>query len=203
MRRHPRPLAQHWRRHRQWGQGPRSAFGRGSGPERAGGRRGTGIAAPSACPRRRDVSGWLGSAAPCGPGSTAGSDVLCKAGRYLSHANAVSKALKFGATHILLLGMILCPSRNQVTCGRGQLAMGRRSRTAACPCGTTCLWSVPRKFPMSAEKKHNFSVLETSLRAGRGTEDRQNCCSWESHNVTVIAPSAKRGRVAVLTAGVG
>lgn len=57
-----------------------------------------------------------------------------------------------GATYILLLGIILCPSLNHVTWGWGQLTIGSKLRSAACPWETVFLWSVSMKFPISGEK---------------------------------------------------
>lgn len=51
------------------------------------------------------------------------------------------------------LGGILRPSRNQVTCGRGKLAIRGARMTAASPWDTLWRFSPSSKFPMSAEGK--------------------------------------------------
>lgn len=89
--------------------------------------------------------------------------------------------LKFGATYILLLGMILCPSLNQVTCGLGQLGMGSKLRTAACPWDTVFLWSASMKFPISAEKNQTLEVPENSFFWGGRVKDRNNYILPQSH----------------------
>lgn len=79
----------------------------------------------------------------------------------------------FRTTYILLLGIILCPSLNHVTCGLGQLTMGTKFRSAACPWETVFLWSVSMKFPISAEKKWTFkfwSELFFAEELGSGRE---------------------------------
>lgn len=53
--------------------------------------------------------------------------------------------------HMRLLGGILRPSRNQVTCGRGKLAMRGARMTAASPWETLWCFSPSSKLPMSAE----------------------------------------------------
>lgn len=53
-------------------------------------------------------------------------------------------------THMRLLGGILRPSRNQVTCGRGKLAMRGAWMTAASPWETLWCFSPSSKLPMSA-----------------------------------------------------
>lgn len=63
-----------------------------------------------------------------------------------------------------LLGGILRPSRNQVTCGRGKLAMRGARMTAASPWETLWCFSPSSKLPMSAGGK--------SIRGG------QIACSW-------------------------
>lgn len=52
--------------------------------------------------------------------------------------------------HMRLLGGILRPSRNQVTCGRGKLAMRGARMTAASPWETLWRFSPSSKLPMSA-----------------------------------------------------
>lgn len=52
-----------------------------------------------------------------------------------------------------LLGGILRPSRNQVTCGRGKLAIRGARMTAASPWETLWRFSPSSKLPMSAEGK--------------------------------------------------
>lgn len=52
-----------------------------------------------------------------------------------------------------LLGGILRPSRNQVTCGRGKLAMRGALMTAASPWETLWRFSPSSKLPMSAGGK--------------------------------------------------
>lgn len=51
-----------------------------------------------------------------------------------------------------LLGEIFRPSRNQVTCGWGKLAMRGARMTAASPWDTLCCVSLSSKLPMSAER---------------------------------------------------
>lgn len=58
-----------------------------------------------------------------------------------------------GDTHMRLLGGILRPSRNQVTCGRGKLEMRGARMTAASPWETLCCFSPSSKLPMSAGGK--------------------------------------------------
>lgn len=53
-------------------------------------------------------------------------------------------------THMRLLGGILRPSRNQVTCGWGKLAMRGARMTAASPWETLWCFSPSSKLPMSA-----------------------------------------------------
>lgn len=57
-----------------------------------------------------------------------------------------------GGAHMRLLGEIFRPSRNQVTCGCGKLAMRGARITAASPCDTLCCVSLSSKLPMSAEQ---------------------------------------------------
>lgn len=52
-----------------------------------------------------------------------------------------------------LLGGILRPSRNQVTCGRGKLAMRGARMTAASPWETLWYFSPSSKLPMSVGRK--------------------------------------------------
>lgn len=65
-----------------------------------------------------------------------------------------------------LLGGILRPSRNQVTCGRGKLAMRGARMTAASPWETLWCFSPSSKLPMSVEGRAEAGV------GGRGHERR-------------------------------
>lgn len=76
-------------------------------------------------------------------------------------ATRVFGTAEFGTTYILLLGIILCPSRNHVTWGRGQLLMGGRLRTAARPSETTRLSSASVKSPISAEENQTSKFQKT------------------------------------------
>lgn len=67
----------------------------------------------------------------------------------------------FGTTYILLLGIILCPSRNHVTWGRGQLLMGGKLRTAARPSETTRLSSASVKSAISVEENQTSKFQKT------------------------------------------
>lgn len=67
-----------------------------------------------------------------------------------------------------LLGEIFRPSRNQVTCGCGKLAMRGAQMTAASPWDTLCCVSLSSKLPMSAEQGR-----EPSQGLGRGWECTQ------------------------------
>ena len=58
-----------------------------------------------------------------------------------------------GDAHMRLLGGILRPSRNQVTCGRGKLEMRGARMTAASPWETLWCFSPSSKLPMSAGGK--------------------------------------------------
>lgn len=57
-----------------------------------------------------------------------------------------------------LLGGILRPSRNQVTCGRGKLAMRGARMTAASPWDTLWCFSPSSKLPMSAEGRAHAGI---------------------------------------------
>lgn len=68
-----------------------------------------------------------------------------------------------------LLGGILRPSRNQVTCGRGKLAMRGARMTAASPWEMLWRFSPSSKLPMSAEEEHT---------QGQGPGQWQSVASW-------------------------
>lgn len=76
--------------------------------------------------------------------------------------------------HMRLLGGILRPSRNQVTCGRGKLAMRGARMTAASPWETLWCFSPSSKLPMSAGGKRGCGGQTAQLLGWtwRGQDDR-------------------------------
>lgn len=84
----------------------------------------------------------------------------------------------------------MCPSRNQVTCGLGQLSMGGKSRMAACPSVTTFRCSSSGKSPISVERNQTLSVPAKSLRGG---DQRWKRLHFQVAN-TALASSEAGGR---------
>ena len=86
-------------------------------------------------------------------------------------------------THMRLLGGILRPSRNQVTCGLGKLAMRGAWMTAASPCETLWCFSPSSKLPMSAGGK--------STHTGQGPE--VSCWDCPAPGLGVVAVEGSCG----------
>lgn len=90
-----------------------------------------------------------------------------------------------------LLGGILRPSRNQVTWGRGKLAMRGARMTAASPWETLWRFSPSSKLPMSAEGRAHAGV--------RGQASGRDCQApgvggWDPE-VGISKESSDRARV--------
>lgn len=86
-----------------------------------------------------------------------------------------------------LLGGILRPSRNQVTCGRGKLEMRGARMTAASPWDTLWCFSPSSKLPMSVGKRGAEVRGQSSLRVCSAEEER---CQEEDHEEKVISLGA-------------
>ena len=96
-----------------------------------------------------------------------------------------------GDAHMRLLGGILRPSRNQVTCGRGKLEMRGARMTAASPWETLWCFSPSSKLPMSVGGKSacrgqrpevsNPDCPAPGWGAVAGTASRLDHLSWPHH----------------------
>lgn len=91
--------------------------------------------------------------------------------------------------HMRLLGGILRPSRNQVTCGRGKLEMRGARMTAASPWETLWCFSPSSKLPMSAGGKSRCGGQTAQLLrwAWRWQEDCREGSCWAQ--TTHLTPS--------------
>ena len=91
--------------------------------------------------------------------------------------------------HMRPLGGILRPSRNQVTCGRGKLAMRGARTTAASPWATLWCFSLSSKLPMSAGGKGTWR--------GQGSEVGSQDCPAPGLGVAAAEGSCGADRMIV------
>lgn len=136
--------------------------------------------------------------APCGPGSP------LPGGAGFSHPPL---GVREGDAHMRLLGGILRPSRNQVTCGRGKLEMRGARMTAASPWETLWCFSPSSKLPMSVggkstcrDQRPEVSNLDCPA-PGWGAAGAQGNCGNGCHVWTTsrgpITPSLMTARSAL------